>query len=112
MIDLFGLQFTPVELVITCGVVLAVLLALVILAKMPKKDANAQEQPYKNMPQAAAAAPSGDEELVAVLAAAVAASTGMAADTFRIESYRQVDVARARSAWSRAGRREQMNRPF
>ena len=47
MIDLFGLQFTPVELIITCGVVLAVLLALVILAKMPKKDANAQEQPYK-----------------------------------------------------------------
>ena len=36
MIDLFGLQFTPVELIITCGVVLAVLLALVILAKMPK----------------------------------------------------------------------------
>lgn len=107
---IFGIQFTTAEFVILCGIALVVLLAWAILAKMPKK----KEEEGAQMPnEARAAVPaSEEEELVAVLAAAIAASTGMETNSFRITSYQQVGRRRGRSAWSKAGRREQMSKLY
>ena len=101
--NIFGIQFTAAEFVILCGVALIVLLAWAILAKMPRKKEE------ETAPVNSRASGSDEEELVAVLAAAVAASTGMDQSSFRIASYQQVGGRRGRSAWSRAGRREQMS---
>ena len=102
---IFGIQFTAAEFVILCGVAMIVLLAWAILAKMPRKKQEEEE----TAPVSGRASGSDEEELVAVLAAAVAASTGMDQSSFRIASYQQVGGRRGRSAWSRAGRREQMS---
>ena len=103
--SIFGIQFTAAEFVILCGVALIVLLAWAILAKMPRKKQEEEE----TAPVSGRASGSDEEELVAVLAAAVAASTGMDQSSFRIASYQQGGGRRGRSAWSRAGRREQMS---
>ena len=103
--NIFGIQFTAAEFVILCGIALLVLLAWAILAKMPRKKREQEE----TAPVSSRVSGSDEEELVAVLAAAVAASTGMDQSSFRIASYQQVGGRRGRSAWSRAGRREQMS---
>ena len=104
--NIFGIQFTEAECVFLCGIALLVLLAWAILAKMPRKK---REQERETAPAVSKVSGSEEEELVAVLAAAIAASTGMDQSSFRIASYQQVGGRRGRSAWSRAGRREQMS---
>lgn len=105
--NIFGIQFTAAEFVILCGIALLVLLAWAILAKMPKKQE--AEEKEVTAPKNGTASASEEEELVAVLAAAIAASTGMEPGSFRIASYQQAGGRRGRSAWSKAGRREQMS---
>ena len=116
MIILFGLQFTAAQLIITLGLIVAILLALVILARLPKKHTDEQQAVSRQNELALAPASLAEEvaqeELVAVLAAAIAAATGMQADSFRISSYQQIGPSRGRSVWSKAGRREQMSRMF
>ena len=56
-------------------------------------------------PKTVAVQPADDAELVAVLAAAAAAVMGTPVSNVRIASYRRTQ----RSAWSRAGRREQLS---
>ena len=104
--NIFGIEFTAAEFVLLCGIALLVLLAWAILAKMPRKK---QEEERETAPAVDKVSGSEEEELVAVLAAAIAASTGMEQSSFRIASYQQVGGRRGRSAWSRAGRREQMS---
>ncbi len=113
MITLLGLRFTSVELIITCGLAIAIVLALVILAKLPKKRV-AEPRAFEaaSVPVAPAGSADEDEALIAVLAAAVAAATGMQPDAFHITSYRPVEGRRQRSAWSKAGRIEQMSRTY
>ena len=112
MITLLGLQFTAVELVIAGGLLLAIILAIAILVKMPKKEGG-KSGDYAAPAAVRHTAPAAEEdEIIAVLAAAVAAATGMAAGDFRVASYQQLSPARGRSVWSRAGRREQMSRSF
>lgn len=86
--------------------------------KQAKKDALREEKAAKEpvpatkaeaidelTPKTVAVQPADDAELVAVLAAAAAAVMGTPVSNVRIASYRRTQ----RSAWSRAGRREQLS---
>ena len=90
---------------------MAIILAIAILVKMPQKDGGKSTVAAAPAVIQNAASTADEDEIVAVLAAAVAAATGMAAGDFRIASYQQLSP-RGRSAWSKAGRREQMSRSF
>ena len=77
-------------------------------AKTPAPATQAKDieaQPQKTV----AVKPSDDIELVAVLSAAVAAMLGTSPSKVRIASYKKTTT---RSAWSRAGRREQIASRF
>ncbi len=96
--------------VIGLGIVFAVLAILmivlyifgVIFNKKPKADPTPQKAEEAPVMQAAEAVQEEDEdELIAVLTAAVAASLGTSTYNLRIKSYRRVPPKRP--AWNRAG---------
>lgn len=114
-------------LVVGLAIVFAVLIILwgvlelfrVIFYEAPKKKAEAAKQAKKvevvkaqpkveapAAPVAPAAPAEDEEELVAVLMAAIAASMGTSAGGLRIKSFRRVDNG---SVWGRVSRKEQLD---
>lgn len=111
-------------LVVGLAIVFAVLIILwgvlelfrIIFYEAPKKKAEAAKQAKKvevvkaepkiEAPAAPAAPAEDEEELVAVLMAAIAASMGTSAGGLRIKSFRRVDNG---SVWGRVSRKEQLD---
>ena len=109
-----GLQVTGVGLAIVFGVLVILMIVLclfkVVFYKDPAKQAKEAPAPV----QAPAPAPVeesksdlNEEELIAVLTAAVAASLNTSTYKLQIKSYRRVDGNK--SAWNKAGVRETIN---
>jgi sodium pump decarboxylase gamma subunit len=107
--------------VVGLGIVLAVLAILwgvlelfrVFFYDMPRKKAAAEKaaaQPAEPAPQPVVESPKpaaqqeDEEELIAVLTAAVAAAMGTSANGLYIKSYRRTD-----GAWGRVSRKEQLD---
>ena len=70
-----------------------------------KQMASQDEKAIEEKPIVSAETPETDEELVAVLTAAVAAMTGALPSQVRVASFKKTT---RRSAWAQAGRREQL----
>lgn len=105
-----GGMVTVVGLAIVFSVLIILMLVLmlfkVIFYKDPKKALPAKQTPTQNIQQTASAqvtAPD-DEELIAVLTAAIAASLNTSTYNLHIKSYRRVDTKS--NAWNNAGIRE------
>lgn len=111
-----GGMVTVVGLAIVFGVLVILMLVLmlfkVIFYKDPKKktkQVSTTQEPKKAPAPVQAPAPTpvqntDDEELIAVLTAAVAASLNTSTYNLRIKSYRRVDGTG--SAWTRSGIRD------
>lgn len=104
-----GGMTTVIGLAIVFGVLIILMIVLmlfkVIFYKAPAKQSAAQAAPVPAAPAAPAAVeeePAEDEEeLIAVLTAAVAASLNTSTYNLKIKSYRR--VPNTRPAWNRAG---------
>lgn len=121
-----GGETTVIGLSIVFGVLVILMIVLmlfkVIFYKDPKKQKksadNAKTEAIESVPAAveAASAVSGasdeipEDELVAVLTAAVAASLNTSTYNLRIKSYRRVDGRQ--NAWNRAGLTETINNRY
>ena len=104
-----GLGMTIVFAVL---IILMIVLMLfkVIFYKEPKKaEDNAAEAAVEAEVQSVSSEPDNDE-LIAVLTAAVAASLNTSTYNLRIKSYRRVE--NKKSAWNRAGINETINNRF
>ena len=112
-----GLKVTGVGLLIVFGVLVILMCVLCLFKVIFYKD------PAKKAPAAAAPAPAAaptpavkaeddmdEDELIAVLTAAVAASLNTSTYNLQIKSYRRVDAKRP--AWNKAGVRETINNRF
>lgn len=105
---------TGLGIVFSVLVILMIVLMLfkVIFAREPKKKDAVKAEPVKAAP-VPTTAPKDDmdeEELVAVLTAAVAASLNTSTYNLHIKSYRRIDSKRP--AWNKAGIRETINNRF
>ena len=111
-----GLQTTVVGLSIVFGVLIILMLVLMLMKKVfyrePAKKAEAPKAaPVEAAPVASVAAKEEDEdELIAVLTAAIAASLNTSTYNLQIKSYRRVD--NKAPAWNRAGLRDTINNRF
>ena len=111
-----GLQTTGVGLGIVFAVLIIIMAVLYcfkfIFDKKPEvqKEPAAAPTPVQEASPAAAAAPQNDDELIAVLTAAVAASLNTSTYNLHIKSYRRVD--NTMPAWNRAGVTETINNRF
>ena len=112
---LFGIEFSAAEAVLLGIGVLLVLLMIALLRRSSSRVEQAESAP---VPAAASTVPAAapqqaeEEELIAVITAAAAAAMGKEAKQVRVTSYREVAKRQyaGRSAWSRAGRAQQVNR--
>lgn len=109
-----GLQVTGVGLAIVFGVLVILMIVLclfkVVFYKDPAKQAKEASAPVQAPAPAPVEEPKSDmneEELIAVLTAAVAASLNTSTYKLQIKSYRRVDGNK--SAWNKAGIRETIN---
>ena len=112
-----GLKVTGVGLSIVFGVLIILMIVLmlfkVIFYKDPSKKAAPAPAPAPAAPapvQTAAKDDMDEDELIAVLTAAVAASLNTSTYKLQIKSYRRVDSKKP--AWNRAGVRETINSRF
>lgn len=108
-----GLSTTVVGLSIVFAVLIILMIVLMLFEKIfykPQKPAEVKKpEPAKQEAVKAAEAPAAgdnadDEELIAVLTAAVAASLNTSTYNLRIKSYRRVN--NNAPAWNRAGLRD------
>lgn len=113
-----GLSVTGVGISIVFGVLLILMIVLclfkVIFYKDPAKTVKktVQETPAPAAPTPAAAPKDemNEEELIAVLTAAVAASLNTSTYKLQIKSYRRID--NSKPAWNKAGVRDTINSRF
>lgn len=113
-----GGQTTAIGLGIVFGVLVVLMLVLilfkVIFYKDPskqKKETEAEQQPVAEVIQAQEVKDETDEEeLIAILTAAVAASLNTSTYNLQIKSYRRVDDRRP--SWNKAGLRETISNRF
>ena len=111
-----GLKVTVVGLTIVFAVLIILMIVLmlmkVIFAKEPKKQAAVQEvKPAPAAPvQSAAEDDIDDEELIAVLTAAIAASLNTSTYNLQIKSYRR--IGNGSPAWNQAGLRDTIDSRF
>lgn len=111
-----GLQTTVVGLTIVFSVLIILMLVLMLMKKIfykePKKAelVKAKEAPAPVEVKAVKETEEDEEELIAVLTAAVAASLNTSTYNLRIKSYRRVN--NEAPAWNRAGLRETINNRF
>lgn len=102
-----GAQTTVIGLLIVFAVLIILMLVLqamkyIFAPKAKKEESLPKAVPEQVQPAAAAAEPeSDDEELIAVLTAAVAASLNTSTYNLKIKSYRR--VGNNAPAWNRAG---------
>ena len=73
----------------------------------PAKEVMTKDDKAKELKDPEMAESVDDEELIAVISAAVAASMGLALPDINIQSIRRVETSQP--AWARAGRQEQIN---
>ncbi len=111
-----GLQTTVIGLVIVFGVLAILMVVLILMKKIfykepAKKEQAAPVQAAEAAPDPAAAETDmDDEELIAVLTAAVAASLNTSTYKLQIKSYRR--VGNSAPAWNQAGLQETINSRF
>lgn len=108
-----GGKVTVLGLAIVFSVLIVLMLILmlfkVIFYKDPKKQAKKAQSAEEAAPQSAAPQVN-EEELIAVLTAAVAASLNTSTYNLQIKSYRRIEDKKP--AWNRAGLRETINNRF
>ncbi len=100
------------------GIVFSVLIILMIVLMLfkvifyrePKKEAAPAPEPIKAEESADMSADMDEEELIAVLTAAVAASLNTSTYNLNIKSYRRIN--NTRPAWNKAGLNETINNRF
>ncbi len=111
-----GLMVTGLGLAIVFGVLILLMLVLVMFRVIFYKDPEKQAKKKAEGPAAAApvAAESNEDmdedELIAVLTAAVAASLNTSTYNLQIKSYRRIDAKKP--AWNKAGVRETIGNRF
>ncbi len=109
-----GGETTIIGLSIVFAVLIVLMIVLmlfkVIFYRQPKPQAAASAWETKSDSAAAAEGTMDDEELVAVLTAAVAASLNTSTYNLRIKSYRRID--NKMPAWNKAGVNETINSRF
>lgn len=112
---IFGIEFTMAQFVIFITQIILLLLALVILGKLSGIKNNSQAKKTEPQPAVPVASASADdeEELVAVLTAAVAACMDTTPDKIKISSYKEITNNRnvyGRSNWAKRGHEAQIRR--
>ena len=114
---LFGIEFSAAQAILLAAEVLILLLCIVILTKlarrMPvKKNVEQAATPAVAEAKGKAAQDPEEGELIAVITAAVAAAMGKDVKEIKVASCQEIRKREytGRSAWSRAGRAEQLNR--
>lgn len=110
MTAVVGLATVFAVLIILMLVIIA--MEKIFTAQKPEKEQIPANEPKKvetakNPAAAPASAQEDDEELIAVLTAAVAASLNTSVYNLRIKSYRKIETNS--TAWNRAGVREVIN---
>ncbi|MDO5397095.1 MAG: OadG family protein [bacterium] len=112
-----GLKVTGVGLAIVFGVLVILMCVLCLFKVIFYKDPSKQAKPAAAAPVPAAPAPAAkaeedvnEDELIAVLTAAVAASLNTSTYNLQIKSYRRIDSKRP--AWNKAGVRETIGSRF
>ena len=106
---LFGIEFSPAEAVLLgIGVLLVLMMVALLRKSAPRAERAAQPQEVPAAKPTTAPQQAEEEELIAVIAAAM----GKEAKQVRVTSYREVQRRQyaGRSVWSRAGREQQVNR--
>lgn len=103
--SLFGASISTTELITLLALALIVILLISLLTAVRGKSRQGTRPTNAAAPTVVPQV-EDEEELVAVLAAAVAACTGSSPDEFRIVSYTQ----RPRSLWDTAAQNEQVNK--
>ncbi len=113
-----ALSFGGLTAVVGMSIVFGVLVVLMIVLylfklifyKAPKKTATAKEEVQAPVVAVEAEETVDEDELIAVLTAAVAASLNTSTYNLNIKSYRRID--NARPAWNREGLRETIQNRF
>ena len=110
-----GGQTTVIGLGIVFGVLIILMIVLVLMKVIFYKDPNKQKKaapaPVETVPAAEVKAAETDEdELIAVLTAAIASSLNTSTYNLRIKSYRRTD--KKAPAWNKAGLTETINNRF
>lgn len=114
-----GLMTTFVGLVIVFAVLIILMLVMMLMKvvfynptqrKKSKAEAAAVDKPDNDLASATVEASADDTELIAVLAAAVAACLDKPASKFNIKSYKR--VGSNATAWNKAGVRDIIDSRF
>lgn len=110
-----GGETTVIGLGIVFGVLIILMIVLVLMKVIFYKDPNKQKKaapaPVEAVPAAEVKAAETDEdELIAVLTAAIASSLNTSTYNLRIKSYRRTD--NKAPAWNKAGLTETINNRF
>lgn len=109
-----GVKVTGIGLLIVFSVLVILMAALMLMEKIfykkPAADSKSAVFEEKDLKPAKAENEKDDSELVAVLAAAVAASLDTSVYNLKIKSYKRVGAAG--SAWRKAGLGENFNAGF
>lgn len=113
-----GLMVTGTGLIIVFSVLVILMLVMMAMKKIfykePEKTVVKEEAPKAEAPApepaAAAAEPQEDPNLIAVIAAAVAAAMDTPVGNLKIKSYRRVDGNAP--AWNKAGLRDVIDSRF
>ncbi len=113
-----GLKVTGTGLIIVFGVLVILMIVLILMKVIFYKDPKKQAAKAEPVPAAAEAVPEtsaldsdmDEDELIAVLTAAVAASLNTSTYNLQIKSYRR--VGSTAPAWNRAGLNETINNRF
>ncbi len=106
-----GVQVTVVGMAIVFGVLIILMLVLMAMKKVfykePAQQQVKEEIVVKEEPVTTSVSQPDETELIAVLAAAVAASSGLSTYNLKIKSYRR--IGSSSPSWHRAGINETIN---
>lgn len=109
-----GLKVTGIGLLIVFSVLAILMVVLMLMEKIfykkPAQSSNENVLKTKNSAARDEKTATDDSELIAVLAAAVAASLGTPVSDLKIKSYKR--VGGLNSAWKKAGLNENLNTGF
>lgn len=110
-----GGETTVIGLAIVFGVLIILMIVLMLMKVIFYKDPNKQKKTETPVTEAATAAEvktedTNEDELIAVLTAAIAASLNTSTYNLRIKSYRRVE--NKQPAWNKAGLTETINNRF
>lgn len=107
-----GLQVTGIGLIIVFGVLIILMLVMMLMKVIfyRPEDGNTPKKAEAPLAGATSAAVPDDEELIAVLTAAIAASLNTSTYHLNIKSYRRIETSAP--AWNRAGLRDVIDARF